>query len=91
MKILAHPIDVVFTTSMSGVITPLKFRYYNPEKQTENTYVIDALLDTRETNMAGEKARIFTCECNVNEKRVLFELRFTLSSTTWVLYRIVGK
>lgn len=91
MRILAHPIDVVFLTSKDGTITPLKFRYEHPEKGTENTYNIDAVLDTKDNNMAGEKSRIFTCECVVGEKKVLFELKYALQSAKWVLYRIVGK
>lgn len=90
MKILAHPIDVIFLVSKDGIITPQKFKYLNPQKlNKEKTHLVDVILDTRESNMAGEKARIFTCESTIDDKRIKFELRYTLSNGIWVLYKIL--
>lgn len=89
-RILADPIDVIFSTTALGEIKPMKFRYYNKALDRESTYLIDEVVSTEETLFAGQKAYVFTCVTHNENKKITFKIRYTLSTCIWVLYQILN-
>ncbi len=86
MKILATPIDTIFFSTTDGALRPLRFKYtYGDDSKI---VVVDRIIKVEKTKRAGEDALIFTCESIIENVKKIYELRYTLSTTTWVLYKM---
>lgn len=87
MKVIAKPIEMLFISDQSGDVRPIKFRMKQEDKSL-TTVKIDRILKKEATKRAGETAYVYTCESIIGSETKLYELRYTLSSCTWVLYKI---
>lgn len=86
MKLVAEPIDTISWTSKLGDVRPLRFQWERDHRR--EVVKIDRIHKVERSQRAGESALVFTCEsCILGEQR-LYELRYTLSNCTWVLYKI---
>ena len=82
------PVDVIAVCSASGDIRPLRFRMEDEQHQLLRVD-IEEVVSSREIQYVGIEARIFLCYATVQGKRWLFELKYTIRSHSWCLFRKV--
>lgn len=83
-----YPVDVICVCSANGDIRPLRFRVEN-EKHQLMRIDIDEIISSKLIQYVGIEAQIFLCRATVEGKRWLFELKYTIRSHSWCLYRKV--
>ena len=82
------PVDVIAMCSAGGEIQPLRFRMED-EAHRLLRIDIDEVISMKEVQYVGIEAQIFLCRATVEEKRWLFELKYTIRTHTWCLLRRV--
>lgn len=82
------PVDVICVCSANGDICPLRFRMED-EKHQLLRVDIDEVISCRPIQYVGIEAHIFLCRATVGEKKWLFELKYTIRSHSWCLFRKV--
>ena len=82
---LNTPIDVISVCSADGQIKPLRFRM--EEDHRLRRVDIDQVISTRKIQYVGIEAQIFLCRATVEGKEWLFELKYTIRSHCWCLFR----
>lgn len=82
MKIVSKPIAVIATFAPGEEPQPYKFSYNGKE------IIVDSIIDVRKTKIAGVNAIVYSCISNMDEKSIRYELRYTIDTCQWVLYRI---
>ena len=80
------PVDVISLCSACGEIRPLRFRMEGEAHQLLRVD-IDEIISKKEIQYVGIEAYIFLCKATVEEKKWLFELKYTVRSHSWCLYR----
>ena len=83
---LNTPIDVISVCSADGEIKPLRFRM-EEEDHTLRRIDIDQVISTRKIQYVGIEAHIFLCKALVEGKEWLFELKYTIRTHCWCLFR----
>lgn len=81
-----HPVDVISMCSANGDIRPLRFRIEDEEHRLLRVD-IDEVISSREIQYAGIEAQIFLCKAMVENRRWLFELKYTMRSHNWCFFR----
>ena len=82
------PVDVICVCSADGEIKPLRFRMEDEAHQLLRVD-IDEVISARDIQYVGIEARIFLCRATVAGRRWLFELKYTIRSHNWCLFRKV--
>ena len=82
------PVDVIALYSANGDIRPLRFRMEDEQHQLLRID-IDEIVSSKEIQYVGIEARIFLCYATIKGKRRLFELKYTIRSHSWCLFRKV--
>jgi len=82
------PVDVISMCSANGDIRPLRIRMEDDDHQLMRVD-IDEVVSSRQVQYVGIEAHIFLCRATVNDKRWLFELRYTIRTHTWCFLRRV--
>ena len=82
------PVDVISVCSANGDIRPLRFRM---EDETHRLLRvdIDEVISSRQIQYVGIEAHIFLCRATVEQRKWLFELKYTIRSHSWCLLRKV--
>ena len=80
------PVDVISVFSANGDIRPLRFRM---EDDAHGLLRIDIeeVISSKQVQYVGIEAQIFLCRATVEGKRWLFELKYTIRTHSWCLYR----
>ncbi len=84
-----YPVDVISMCSADGCIRPLRLRLEDEGHQLVRVD-IDEVISIRQVQYVGIEAFIFLCRATVQKKRWLFELKYTLRTHVWCLYRSVS-
>jgi len=87
MKVIAKPIEMLSISDSTGDVKPIKFRMKLEDKSL-TTIKVDRIIRRDSSKRAGEVAYIYTCESLIQDELKLYELRYTLSSCIWVLYKM---
>ena len=82
------PVDVISMCSADGQIRPLRLRMEDEEHQLLRVD-IDEIVSMKPVQFVGIEAQIFLCKANVKGKEWLFELKYTIRTHNWCLYRRV--
>lgn len=82
------PVDVICVCSADGEIKPLRFRMEDEEHQLLRVD-IDEIISVRAIQYVGIEAQVFLCRATVRGKQWLFELKYTIRSHNWCLFRKV--
>ena len=82
------PVDVISVCSANGDIRPLRFRMED-EAHRLLRVDIDEVISSRQIRYVGIEAHIFLCRATVDQKKWLFELKYTIRSHSWCLLRKV--
>lgn len=80
------PVQVIVHCEAGGDLQPLRFRYED-EKHVIHTIQISQITDCRKTNFVGIDALHYICKGEDAEKEHMYELRYTINTHKWVLYR----
>ena len=83
-----RPVDVISLCDAAGKLRPLRFRMED-EAHGLLRVDIDEVISSREVQYVGIEALIFLCKATVEGKRWLFELKYTIRSHSWCLFRRV--
>lgn len=83
---LNTPIDVISVCSADGEIRPLRFRMEG-EGHRLLSINIDQVISVRKIQYVGIEAHIFLCKAVVEGREWLFELKYTIRSHCWCLFR----
>jgi len=82
------PVDVISVCSANGDIRPLRFRMED-EAHRLLRVDIDEVISSRQIQYVGIEAHIFLCRATVEQRKWLFELKYTIRSHSWCLLRKV--
>ena len=83
-----RPVDVISMCSADGEIRPLRLRMEDEEHQLLRID-IDEIVSMKPVQFVGIDAQIFLCKAFVKGKEWLFELKYTIRTHSWCLYRRV--
>ena len=81
-------VDVISVCSADGEIRPLRLRMEDEEHQLLRID-IDEIVSMKPVQFVGIEAQIFLCKAIVKGKEWLFELKYTIRTHSWCLYRRV--
>jgi hypothetical protein len=82
------PVDVISVCGANGDIRPLRFRMED-EAHRLLRVDIDEVISSRQIQYVGIEAHIFLCRATVEQRKWLFELKYTIRSHSWCLLRKV--
>lgn len=82
------PVDVISMCSAGGDIRPLRLRLEDERHQLMRVD-IDEIVSSKPVQYVGIEAQIFLCRATVEEKKWLFELKYTIRTHKWCLLRKV--
>ena len=88
MEQTVFPVDVISMCSAGGDIRPLRLRLEDEGHQLLRID-IDEVVSVRYIQYVGIEAQVFLCRATVREKRLLFELKYTIRTHSWCLLRKV--
>jgi hypothetical protein len=87
VKILMQSVDMICWTTKDGVISPIKFRISDSQK--ENKVIrIDRVISRKEEKLAGNRMMVFTVQSTINDTVCLYEIKYEMSTCKWFLYKI---
>ena len=81
-------IEMICVCAADGKLTPLRFRLEN-EDHCLQTVSIDQVLVSKPIQYAGIDAIQYLCKAIMDDKERLFELRYTVKTHRWSLFRVV--
>jgi hypothetical protein len=87
MKVIMRSVDMICCTSKDGVITPIKFRITDENKEYK-IIRIDKILSRDEEKLAGNRMLVFKVQSVINNCEWLFEMKYEFSTCKWFLYKI---
>ena len=80
------PVDVIAVYSANGEIRPLRLRIEDEEHRLLRVD-IEEVVTSKEIQYVGIEAQIFLCKATVEGKPWMFELKYTIRSHSWHLFR----
>ncbi len=80
------PIQVIVHCDAGGELRPLRFRYEDGQHRL-HTVQIDQVADSREVEFVGIAAILYLCKAKAEGKEHLYELKYTIQTHKWVLFR----
>ena len=83
------PVDVISMCSADGSIRPLRLRMERDDHQLIRVD-IDEVISVKQVQYVGIEAYVFLCRATVDQKRWLFELKYTIRTHVWCLHRSVS-
>ena len=81
-------VDVISMFSADGEIRPLRLRMEDEEHQLLRIN-IDEIISMKPIEYVGIEAQLFLCKAVVKGKEWLFELKYTIRTHSWCLFRRV--
>ena len=88
MEVLNSPVEVISVCSASGEIRPLRLRMENEEHQLLRVDIAE-VISSKKIQYVGIEAQVFLCRATVGGQQWLFELKYTIRSHCWCLFRKV--
>ncbi len=82
------PIQVLASCGASGEIAPLRFRFEDSEHMLHTVKILE-VIDSRKIEYVGVEAFCFLCKAECEGREKVFELRYTVRTHRWVLFREV--
>ena len=81
-------VEMICVCAADGKLTPLRFRMEDEENCLQ-TVVITQVLVSKPVQYAGIDAIQYLCKVFFDETEHLFELRYTLKTHRWSIFRVV--
>ena len=83
------PVDVISMCSADGKIRPLRLRMERDDHQLIRVD-IEEVISVKQVQYVGIEAYVFLCRATIDQKRWLFELKYTIRTHVWCLHRSVS-
>ena len=83
-----QPVDVISMCSADGEIRPLRLRMEDENHQLLRID-IDEIISMKPIQFVGIEAQIFLCRAMEQGKEWMFELKYTIRTHNWCLFRRV--
>lgn len=83
------PVDVISMCSADGNIRPLRLRMEGDDHQLIRVD-IDEVISVKQVQYVGIEAYVFLCRATVEQRRWLFELKYTIRTHMWCIHRSVS-
>jgi len=83
-----QPVDVISVCSADGEIRPLRLRMEDEQHQLLRVDITE-IVSVKCIQYVGIEAQVFLCKACVKGQDWLFELKYTIRSHSWCLYRRV--
>ena len=80
------PVQMIAHCDADGSMQPLRFRFEDAE-HTLHTVQITQVIDSRRVEYVGMEAYIYLCRAAMWGRERLFELKYTVRTHRWVLFR----
>lgn len=80
------PVQVIVHCDAQGELRPLRFRYEDKNHQLHTVHV-EQVTDSRKVEFVGIEAMLYLCRARQEGKEHLYELKYTVQTHKWVLYR----
>ena len=80
------PIQVIVHCDAQGELRPLRFRYEDRQHQI-HTVQVEQVTDSRKVEFVGIEAILYLCKAKTDGKEHLYELKYTVQTHKWVLFR----
>ena len=81
-------IEMICICAADGKLTPLRFRMED-EEHCMQTVIVTQVLVSKPIQYAGVDAIQYLCKALVDGSEHIFELRYTLKTHRWSLFRVV--
>jgi hypothetical protein len=82
------PVEMLACCGPDGELRPLRFRFEAPDHLL-HTVSITELVDSRRVEYVGLEAFVYLCRATMDGAEKLFELKYTVRTHRWVLFREV--
>lgn len=82
------PVQVIVHCGAGGELKPLRFQYEDAAHQVHTIHV-DQVTDSRKVELVGIEAMLYLCKGQEYGKEHLYELRYTIATHKWVMFRQV--
>jgi len=73
MKVVAKNIEVIAYFTENGEYQTIK---------------IEKVVDTKLERLCGNNAKVFTCQSNIDGIVKIYEIKFIIESSNWILFKI---
>ena len=80
-------IEMISVCGVDGSLTPLRFRLEDEEHQLCTVAIRQVVCSSR-IQYAGVDAIQYLCKAEVHGREKLFELRFSVRSLSWSVFRV---
>ena len=82
------PVQVLAACGVDGQMQPLRFRFEDSEHQLHTVH-ITGIIDSRFVEYVGIETCVFLCKALLEGAEKLYELRYTVRTHRWTLFREV--
>jgi len=82
------PVEMLSCCGADGELRPLRFRFEAPDHLL-HTVNITEQVDSRKVAYVGLEAFVYLCRAKMDGAEKLFELKYTVRTHRWVLFREV--
>ena len=82
------PIQMISVCSTNGELLPLRFRYEDKEHLLQTVNILETVCK-KDINYIGIEAFLYTCKAMMYGKEKMFELKYTVRTHKWILFRIL--
>lgn len=87
MKVVAKPIDMVAWFDKEGMPHPVRFKLTEGDS-LEKVIKVDRVITRDSEKLAGNKMLIFNCQTVLQNKEILFQIKYEINTCRWILYKI---
>jgi hypothetical protein len=82
------PVQMLCYVSTQGEFTPIHFRFEDDEHHLL-TVDVTKILTHKTTSFNGIKEIHYICKAPIGEKEVMFDLKYTVESHKWVIFKLL--
>lgn len=83
-----YPVEMISVCSTDGNLMPVRFRF-ETEDRSVRTVQISEVVCTKEISYVGIEAIIYVCKAKMEEFERLLELKYTIRTHRWALFRVI--
>ena len=82
------PVQMIAHCGADGSMQPLRFRFEDSEHQLHTVHITE-IIDSRFVEYVGIETFVFLCKALLEGAEKLYELRYTVRTHRWSLFRVV--
>ncbi len=87
MKVVFKKISVICWFNEEGEISPIRIKLLNEEGEI-CVINIDKVVERKTEKLIGNLTHCYLCEASINNIKKLLELKYEITTSKWILYKI---